>query len=35
MLLEVLMGKAFGRRLERNGIQSFPMLFSLWGMVEG
>ena len=29
VLLEVLLGQAFERRLERNGIQSFPMLFSL------
>ena len=35
VLLEVLLGQASGRRLERNGIQSFPMSFSLWGMVEG
>ena len=35
VLLEVLMGQVFGRRLERNRIQSFPMSFSLWGMVEG
>ena len=35
MLLEELLGQVYGRRLERNGIQSFPMLFSLWGMVEG
>ena len=35
VLLKVLMGQVFGRRLERNRIQSFPMSFSLWGMVEG
>ena len=29
------MGQASRRRLERNGIQSSPMPFSLWGMVEG
>ena len=34
MLLEVLLGQASGRSLERNGIQSFPTSFSLWGMVE-
>ena len=35
VLLEVLLGQASGRRLERNGIQPFLMLFSLWEMVEG
>ena len=35
VLLEVLLGQASGRRLERNGIQSFAMLFSLWEMAEG
>ena len=34
VLLEVLLGQASGRRLETNGIKSFPMPFSLWGMVE-
>ena len=35
VLLEVLLGQASKGRLEMNGIQSFPMPFSLWGMVEG
>ena len=35
MLLEVFLGQASGRRLGRNGTQSFAMLFSLWVMVEG
>ena len=35
VLLEVLLGQVSRRRLGRNGIQSLPMSFSLWGMVEG
>ena len=35
VLVEALLGQASGRRLKRNGIQSFPMSLSLWGMVEG
>ena len=34
VLIGVLTGQASGKRLGRNGLQYFFMLFSLWGMVK-